>query len=102
MEGGERAASSTAAVRTGHSRFRDEEDEGQTRTSACCCCFYGWVIFSVVTLGQLLTFFGTSGGVTFIFEKIKDELHMTRVEISFSYTVGTLLGPRAKYQSVAP
>lgn len=92
MEGGERAASSTAAVRTGHSRFRDEEDEGQTRTSACCCCFYGWVIFSVVTLGQLLTFFGTSGGVTFIFEKIKDELHMTRVEISFSYTVGTLVG----------
>ena len=40
-------------------RFSEMVDEDHP-TVRHCCCFYGWIIWLVVTVGQMSTFYGTS------------------------------------------
>ena len=74
-----------------YGRQRDD-DESLTNSSTVCCCYYGWVVWAITTIAQCLTFFGTSGGITFIVDPIKDELELSRSSISLSYTFGTVGG----------
>ena len=68
----------------------DEEsaDAPQRRS----CCHYGWVIWAVITLGQITTFFGTSSGVTFVVDDLMADLQLSRSFVSLAYAVGTFIG----------
>jgi hypothetical protein len=48
------------------------------------CCFYGWLVWVVLVVAQIITFFGTSSGLTFIIDDVMDELHLSRSSISLA------------------
>ena len=56
------------------------------------CCFYGWLVWLVLCVGSIGTFFGTSSAITFVLDDIMAELDLTRSAISAVYMAGTLLG----------
>ena len=56
------------------------------------CCFYGWLVWLVLCVGSIGTFFGTSSAITFVLDDIMAELKLTRSAISAVYMAGTLLG----------
>lgn len=66
-------------------------DEG-TAEPATARCFYGNLVWAVLTLGSVTTFFGTSSGITFVVDDLMEELQLSRSVISFSYAIGTLGG----------
>ena len=71
----------------------EDSAPGSHRT---CRCPYGYVVWTVLTVGQITTFFGTSAGLTFSIEGIKSDLQLSRSVISLTYAVGTLLGAAAQ------
>jgi sugar phosphate permease len=71
-------------------RFRRQQDEDESQPERRC--FYGWVIWVVLTVGQVTTFFGTSSGITFIVDDLMAELGLSRTSLSLAYSVGTIGG----------
>lgn len=61
-----------------------------------CCCPYGWTVWTVLTIGQITTFFGTSSGVAFVIEGVMAELELSRSLVSLAYAVGTFIGAAAQ------
>lgn len=76
-------------------RFSEMVDEDHP-TVRHCCCFYGWIIWLVVTVGQMSTFYGTSSGVTFVLDDVMAELSLSRSLASLSYASGTFIGAAAQ------
>ena len=64
----------------------EDSAPGSHRT---CRCPYGYVVWTVLTVGQITTFFGTSAGLAFSIEGIKSDLQLSRSVISLTYAVGT-------------
>ena len=76
----------TTATRS-YGRQIDDEDAARRP-----CCFYGWLVWLVLCVGSIGTFFGTSSAITFVLDDIMAELDLTRSAISAVYMAGTLLG----------
>ena len=85
----ELAAKPPAVVTTATRSYSRQVDEDAARRP---CCFYGWVVWLVLAIGSIGTFFGTSSAITFVLDDIMAELDLTRSAISAVYMAGTLLG----------
>jgi MFS family permease len=53
---------------------------------------YGWVILIAGAIGSFLTLPGQTNGVSMFFDPLATDLGLTRVQVAFAYTVGTLCG----------
>ena len=77
----------TATSTRSYGRQIDDEDAARRP-----CCFYGWLVWLVLCVGSIVTFFGTSSAITFVLDDVMTELDLTRSAISAIYMGGTLLG----------
>ena len=77
----------TATSTRSYGRQIDDEDAARRP-----CCFYGWLVWLVLCVGSIVTFFGTSSAITFVLDDVMTELDLTRSAISAIYMGGNLLG----------
>jgi hypothetical protein len=77
-------------------RYGQLDDESAAESAAHPCCFYGWLIWVLLTIAQITTFFGTSSAVTFVVEPMMADLSLSRSLLSLSYGVATGVGAAAQ------
>ena len=53
---------------------------------------YGWIILAAGTFGSFMTMPGQTQAVSVFFDPLIADLHITQLQASFAYTVGTLAG----------
>lgn len=68
------------------------EPKSRSRFIAGSPVHYGWIILAAGTFGSFMTMPGQTASVSVFFDPLIADLHITQLEASFAYTIGTLAG----------